>query len=309
VAQLSSRGARRRNFAIAFIGVRRGNGEWARTVPVPLLRQIVPVRVRRALRRSWFGACDVADRLRGRRDDLRPGRWLQYAVGGDWDDAGTRFLEHFVAYGGLCPEDRVLDIGCGAGRIAASLGPYLAATGSYEGFDLYAPGVRWCSAHLTPRWPNFHFQHVDVRDPQNNRRGELEASRFDFPYPDASFDFAFLTSVFTHLRPAAASRYLAEISRVLRPGGRCVGSWFVLDDESWPAVLSGTTQYGFGGELEGCRVARLDLPEIAVAHPREMIEAMVASAGLELQEPVVRGNWFGVADAVEHQDLVVVRRP
>src|SRR6266508_3053488 len=102
------------------------------------LRAILPIRMRRGLRRTACGVLDVMDRVRGRTDPLRPGRWLQYGVGRDWEDAGRRLVSHFRTYADLQQGERVLDIGCGAGRIALALAPYLNA-GHYEGFDLYAP--------------------------------------------------------------------------------------------------------------------------------------------------------------------------
>ena len=229
-------------------------------------------------------------------------------MGGDWDDAGRRFVEHFKTYGGLEPDERVLDVGCGAGRIAVALGPYLGSGGSYEGLDLYRPAIKWCSGHITPRWPNFRFQHADVKEDLNNPGGSIAAERYRFPYEDETFDFVFLTSVFTHLLPPAAGHYLSEIHRVLRPGGRCLATWFLLDGQSWPAVRAGTTQYGFGIDREGCRIARLDMPLMAVAYPRELVGTMVADAQLDVREPVIRGNWYGDRSAPEHQDLLVIDR-
>src|SRR5687767_15011180 len=68
--------------------------------------------------------------------------------------------------------------------------------------------------------PDFQFDWLDVGNTQYNTRSSRAASAVRFPDDDASFDFVFATSVFTHLLPDAAARYLAESRRVLRPGGR-----------------------------------------------------------------------------------------
>jgi protein-L-isoaspartate O-methyltransferase len=40
---------------------------------------------------------------------------------GDYRAIGAEYLGHFVRLGGLKPSDRVLDIGCGIGRMAVPL--------------------------------------------------------------------------------------------------------------------------------------------------------------------------------------------
>ena len=53
------------------------------------------------------------------------------------------------------------------------------------------------SGAINPRFPNFEFEYVDLHNSLYNRRGRLSPDKFEFPYPDASIDFAFLVSVFT----------------------------------------------------------------------------------------------------------------
>ena len=56
------------------------------------------------------------------------------AVGGDWEAGGQRQLA-FLKARGLTPQTRVLDFGCGTGRLARVLVPYLAPQ-HYTGIDL-----------------------------------------------------------------------------------------------------------------------------------------------------------------------------
>ena len=44
---------------------------------------------------------------------------------GDYRAIGLEYLGHYVTIGGLKPTDRVLDIGCGIGRMAVPLTQYL----------------------------------------------------------------------------------------------------------------------------------------------------------------------------------------
>jgi len=67
---------------------------------------------------------------------------------------GERFFDIFVRYGRIKPTDRVLDVGCGSGRMAAPLTRYL-TTGSYEGFDISPDAIRWCQNDITKQFRAF----------------------------------------------------------------------------------------------------------------------------------------------------------
>ena len=56
------------------------------------------------------------------------------AIGGDWEAGGQRQLA-FLQAQGVTPQSRVLDFGCGTGRLARRLVPYLAPQ-HYTGIDL-----------------------------------------------------------------------------------------------------------------------------------------------------------------------------
>lgn len=98
--------------------------------------------------------------------------------------------------------------------MAAPLAAYLSKEGSYEGLDIVVQAVRWCSENITPRYPNFRFVHADIYNKSYNPEGKITAHQYAFPYGEASFDFVFLTSVFTHMLPADVENYLHQVSRV-----------------------------------------------------------------------------------------------
>jgi hypothetical protein len=54
----------------------------------------------------------------------------------------------------LSPSARVLEVGCGCGRLARAFGGYLSSEGSYEGFDVAHALIEWCKQHLQPLLPN-----------------------------------------------------------------------------------------------------------------------------------------------------------
>ena len=85
-------------------------------------------------------------------DCIRHNRFLpvppterQFVGDGDFRAVGAEFLHHFVALGGLRPDDHVLDLGCGIGRMAVPLTQYLSDRASYLGIDVVEDGDTFAS--------------------------------------------------------------------------------------------------------------------------------------------------------------------
>jgi SAM-dependent methyltransferase len=209
---------------------------------------------------------------------------------------------------GLKPDDRVLDVGCGVGPLAVGLIPHLTG-GSYDGFDVHAEAVEWCDRAITSRHPRFRFRHADLANGLYNPGGTFQAAEYRFPYPDGTFDFAFLGSICTHLPPGEVAHYLGETARVLRPGGKAVVSFYLLDPESLQGIAAGTSAVPFTVPWGdgGSRVADLRNPERAVAHPADVVHSLYAASGLSVVGPVRRGGWW--AGAAHRQDVVEAAKP
>ena len=131
----------------------------------------------------------------------------------------------------ITPDDRVLDVGCGAGRLAGPLTGFLGPEGSYEGFDSSKERIDWCNEHIAPHHPRFRFTVADVYSGQYNPAAAPRRASTSFPYGDGEFDVVLLSSVFTHMLPDDVAHYLDEIGRVMKPGGRSMITWFLLNDE------------------------------------------------------------------------------
>jgi SAM-dependent methyltransferase len=222
---------------------------------------------------------------------------------------GQEFLRHFRVLGGLDPGEDVLDVGCGIGRKMLPLTTYLSPRARYEGFDINPAGVEWCARTVTPRHPNFRFQVADVHNAHYHPAGTQRAADYVFPFEDASFDFAFLGSVFTHMVPEEVDNYVGQVARVLRPGGRMLATFFLIDRDAEAAMRSGRAAYDFRFARDGHRVVDPDDPEYAVAYPEGDVLAALARHGLELRPPVHHGSWTGRADGESFQDIVVATKP
>ncbi len=181
------------------------------------------------LRNLWYFPYDLKDKITGKKKLIPPRRMI-YTGSGDFIAEGQRYLEHFKKLGQLQPKDCVLDIGSGIGRMAIPLTVYLSPDGTYHGFDIVEKGVDWCNRHISTAFPNFHFQHIALKNDLYSSTGN-RAANFRFPYPDQFFDFCFATSVYTHLLPEEVENYNTEVHRVLKAGGRFLCTFFVLGSE------------------------------------------------------------------------------
>jgi len=270
---------------------------WLRLHAEALYRSEAAARVR-------GGAFDLVDRLRGRHTPELPPRRLQAAVGdGGYLAVGEEFRRYFVELGGLEPHHDVLDVGSGSGRMASPLTGWL--PGSYEGFDVVPDAVEWCRRRISARHPNFNFQVADVRSERYNPHGGREAADYRFPYDDDSFDFALLTSVFTHLQRPAVENYLGELARVLRPGGRCFATYFLMNDEA-VRLMGGYGQ--FGVENDGQLVVDELVPERAVAYREDVVRELHERRGLP-SDAIHPGSWCGRSNYTSFQDITIsIRR-
>jgi SAM-dependent methyltransferase len=112
-----------------------------------------------------------------------------------WWYTGMRQISEAVLDSRLQPGQRILDAGCGTGGNLRWLGRFGAACG----VDLSPHAVRFCA-----------------------RRGLSTVARatvLSLPFPDATFDLVTSFDVVYHLDVADDVAALAELRRVLRPGG------------------------------------------------------------------------------------------
>jgi SAM-dependent methyltransferase len=276
--------------------------------PDRALARRVKRRGRAVARFAQLALLDLSDWLARSRGPLTPPRRLSHFVGeGDFQEIGAAFLRYFVEFGGLTPSDRVLDVGCGVGRMAVPLTGYLDPPGNYEGIDIVPKAISWCRQAITPRFSGFCFHLADIQNAMYNPCGRLRAQEYRFPFADGEFDFVLLTSVFTHLLPVELDHYVAESARVLRNGGTCFATAFLLDDESRASLAAGRSLHEFRHGSGPYRTTDEDVPESAVAYDDAYLRGVLRSHGLELEDPVRQGYWSGGAGP-DHQDILIAHR-
>lgn len=230
---------------------------------------------------------------------------LQQFVGGNFTAVGEEFLGYLKEFCSLKPADAVLDIGCGSGRIALPLTHYLNSQGLYRGFDVSDEAIRWCQKNISRRFPNFEFIVSDVKNGPYNPKSHFKSSEYRFPYPSETFDVVFLASVFTHMFQPDLMNYMREIYRVLKPGGRCLATFFILNEESIRLTAENKGKLNFEFTGPGYRTIDAKTPEEGLAYPEAFVRGAFAEVGLSLRNSIEFGSWCGREKFLSFQDITI----
>lgn len=85
------------------------------------IAQLIPPGIKPTARRIYHLPADALDSVLGRQNLLTPPKGRIFFGGGDFNRIGEEYFLYFVDLGGLQPDKRVLDVGCGIGRMAVPL--------------------------------------------------------------------------------------------------------------------------------------------------------------------------------------------
>lgn len=201
--------------------------------------------------------------------------------------------------------EKVLDFGCGCGRLARQLLQQRPRPREYVGIDLHRGMIRWCETNLTPHDPGFRFVHQDIFNPGFNPEGTLTVA--NFPVPDHSVSLVLAWSVFTHLLEDHVVFYLKEMSRVLQPQGWAILTCFLFEKKAFPMMQ----------DFQNALYINLQDPSNAVILDRDWFRSQLRSAGLvpvEVKPPTIRGfQWVirlrPAASGAEEVDFPEDRAP
>jgi SAM-dependent methyltransferase len=120
----------------------------------------------------------------------------------------------------------MLDVGCGTGFMAIAAEPFLGPNGRYVGIDVMKGDIDYCRKRY--RSPGFEFIHFDINNPEYAPTQQRQ--RTPWPLDGGAFDLVTASSVWTHLNEDDALFYMAEVARVLKPGGKALITFFLMDE-------------------------------------------------------------------------------
>ena len=197
----------------------------------------------------------------------------------------VRDVKRLEKYCDLGKQSRLLDWGCGAGRLAIGVREHLGRVADYHGVDVQAELVDWAEANLAG--PGFRFTCVDVSNERYNPDGTPERTLAADP---GSVDVFYAYSVFSHMNDEDTPAYLRLIGEALAPAGRAFVTCFVEEDVvGWEENPEGYGPLEWKGRLHCTRFSR------------RHFEDHVNAAGLAVD----RFEYGGETDG---QSLYVLRR-
>jgi 2-polyprenyl-3-methyl-5-hydroxy-6-metoxy-1,4-benzoquinol methylase len=157
--------------------------------------------------------------------------------------------------------EAILDFGCGCGRITRHFHSLKQA--KVYGTDYNRRLIDWCRQAL----PFAEFEINQLQPP--------------LIYRDAQFDFIYAYSVFTHLPEALQVAWLAELSRILKPGGHIILT--TLGAEYSRTYLPAEAQQRFAaGQLVVLKPELAGGNECAAFHSYKYVKETLAQ-GLEVR--------------------------
>jgi ubiquinone/menaquinone biosynthesis C-methylase UbiE len=144
---------------------------------------------------------------------------LEIAVGGDFDRMGKIEYELLKKFG-LKPQDSIVDVGCGSGRLAKPLSEE--HKGQYLGTDIVVDLI----------------EHANKLVKKNHWNFEI-VEGLTIPKASETTDYVCFYSVFTHLLHEQSYNYLREAYRVLKKGGKVIFSFLEFKIPSHWAIFEG----------------------------------------------------------------------
>lgn len=182
-------------------------------------------------------------------------------------EAAGRDVDKLVRWAGLQRTSRVLDWGCGAGRLAVGLRDRFGDSVEYLGVDVQPALVDWARANLATEL--MAFTRADVENERYNPDG---IRRRRIPRDSGSVDVFHAYSVFSHMRPDDVVGYGREIARVLAASGAALVTAFVE-----PEVVSWEVNPDDYGPLKWRG------PLHCVLYNVEFFRALMSEAGLDTE--------------------------
>ncbi len=174
------------------------------------------------------------------------------------------------------PGERVLEIGCATGHSTISLANSVGDSGHVDAMDLSPKMIRQAEA-------NVHALEL------NSRVTLLVGDAMKLMSPDSSYDAVFMSFTLELFDTPELSQVLAEIRRVLRPGGRL-------------GVVSVSHEGDESAALKIYEWAHRHLPNLVDCRPI-YVRRLLESEGFEISACEIHSMWIPVETVVARKGM------
>jgi cyclopropane fatty-acyl-phospholipid synthase-like methyltransferase len=251
-------------------------------------------------------------------DELRKSEMNDWVGGSDPESVGDACVRILDRYLTINASSRLLDFGCGVGRVLLSVLKHKPNVGRITGFDIMPQVISFCDTHIANEFPQARFELIDGSNDHYDQfiaAAGINAAKsktlLQSEYA-SQFTGAYAFSVFTHVETVDFRALLSLLSNLLEPGGELLLTAFLLTPYSRSAIEQRTTSYPFGEsayEAQGNIFIGNSTDRLGfIAFDLALVEQMVFDAGLVITH-VEHGSWTGAAFSGSLQDVIVCRRP
>ena len=193
---------------------------------------------------------------KGGKGALPPGKYRMGGAHFKDDDAfirtAVRDVKRLERMCGLHDGSRLLDWGCGAGRLAVGVRERMGRIADYHGVDIQPELIEWAQANLAG--PGYRFTLLNVGNERYNPDGSPERTIGADP---GSVDVLYAYSVFSHMNDEDTPAYLRLIREALAADGRAFVTCFVEEDvPGWEENPVGYGPLEWKGRLHCTRFER-----------------------------------------------------
>lgn len=194
---------------------------------------------------------------------------------------------------------KVVEIGSNVGIMSLAFGKYLSNMGSYHGIDSERNCIDWCKEKISSIYHNCHFYHIPHH--------EQKLNTLRLPFESESIDLVFSTNLLLSLMPEEVKIFLQEISRILKPGGRCAFMCFLWN----PFIENTIKDHRSGLKLaENCEKYRIITnihKEKTIAYSESIINEWIQSSKFHINE-IMYGSWSGNSSNNLYQDIIIFKK-
>lgn len=183
---------------------------------------------------------------------IRQSEMNDWVGGSDPEAVGNACYSILERYITIDADSRLLDFGCGIGRVTLSVLNHTPTVGHITGFDIMPQVISFCDANIATAFPRTSFEfiqgsndHYDQFVAAAGATGAKNPVQLKTEFA-STFSGAYAFSVFTHVEKADFQLLLKLVGGLLKPGGEFLFTSFLLTPYSRQAIEQKLGLFPFG---------------------------------------------------------------
>jgi SAM-dependent methyltransferase len=215
---------------------------------------------------------------------------------------GKQLVSLLINHARLSNNTRILDLGCGTGRLAKQLPDHK----HYIGLDINEYFLSYC----IKQYPHHRFILSEVQHDEFNPSGAIQVGDYSLPIDNCSIDLVACFGLFNHFYMEWFAHYINLLSHVLKAGGIILCTCLLLNDHSILQIEKGKTNrpFTFQHDLGDSKIEYSDRPLLNTAIPEILVRRCFMENKLLIKEPILYGTWCNHPNASFGHDIIIARK-